>query len=157
MPTVGLQDDPFARNTVAHRQAGQRREQGNVVLRSVWKQYTHAVKSDKDLVNGQDLAFNYIVFMQLEVKGGVRTLCAMTAAPYELLQSQVSTLKLVLANSKRTINLRAQLGIMYLMTTSNDLFEEAMKHFPKAKNTIQPQHHVRLDTVLEHQSHGLTP
>ncbi len=70
------------------------------------KQYTHGIKANKDLVNGQDPASNHIVFMQLEVKGGVRTLCAMAAAPYQLLQSQLHTLKLVLAHSKR----RTQLG-----------------------------------------------
>ena len=44
------------------------------------KQYTHGIKASKDLVNGQDLGFNYTVLMQFEVKGGVRTLCAMAAA-----------------------------------------------------------------------------
>ena len=41
LPTVGLQDDPYARITVAHRLASQRREQGNVVLLSVWKIHRH--------------------------------------------------------------------------------------------------------------------
>ena len=31
------------------------------------QQYTHGIQASKDLVNGQDLAFNYIVFMQFEV------------------------------------------------------------------------------------------
>ena len=84
-------------------------------------------------MNGQDLAFNYIVFMQFEVKGGVRTLCAMAAAPDELLQSQLNTLKLVLSHSKRRIKLGAQLGIMDLVTTSNAMFEEAMNNFPQGE------------------------
>ena len=45
------------------------------------EQYTHGIKASKDLVNGQGLVFNYIVFLQSKFKGGVRTLCAMAQAP----------------------------------------------------------------------------
>mgnify|MGYP002811287791 CR=1 FL=1 len=94
------------------------------------QQYTHGIKAGKDLANGQDLAFNYIIVMQFGVKGGVRTLCAMAEAPDEILQNQINTLKLALANSRRPLHLGAQLGIMDLMTMGNDMFEEAMKDFP---------------------------
>ena len=88
------------------------------------KQYTHGIRASKDHVNGQDLVFNYIVFLQLEVKGGVRTLCAMAVAPDEMLHNQINTLKLALANSRRPLHLGAQLGIMDLMTMSEDMFEK---------------------------------
>ncbi len=88
--------------------------------------------------------------------GGVRTLCAMAEAPGEILQNQINTLKLVLASSKRPINLGAQLGIMDLMTMSNDMFEEAMKDFPKVKKTIQPPTHVGLGTLIEITCDGTT-
>jgi hypothetical protein len=102
------------------------------------KQYIHGIKESRDLVHGQDLLFNYIVFLQFELQGGVRTLCAMAKAPDDLLQNQINTLKLVLANSKRPLNLGAQLGIMDLMTLSNDMFVKAMKDFPKHQQEDRP-------------------
>ncbi len=51
-------------------------------------EYTQSIKLMALDTVGQDLAFSYIVFMQFEVKGGVRTLRAMAAAPDELLQSR---------------------------------------------------------------------
>ncbi len=66
MPTFGMQYYPFARNPVAHRPASQRSEPGSVVLLSVWKtEHTHGIKAPKDRANGQDLAINYIVFLQV--------------------------------------------------------------------------------------------
>jgi hypothetical protein len=81
-------------------------------------------------VNGHDSAFSCIVFMEFEVKGGARTLCAIAAAPYDTIPSQLNTLQLVLASSKRPLQLGAQLGIIDLMTMINDMFEEAMEDFP---------------------------
>ena len=73
MPTLGMQAYPFARNPVAHRHFGRRWITRDVVLLRVWKQYTQSIKSMTVDTIGQDLAFNYIVFMQFEVKDGVQT------------------------------------------------------------------------------------
>ncbi len=70
---------------------------------------------------GQDLAFNYLVSMQFELKGGTQTMCAMAAAPCDLRHNLLNTLKLILANSKHMIKPGAQIGIMDMMTTSNDM------------------------------------
>ncbi len=105
---------------------------------------------------GQDLAFNDIVFMQFEVKGGVQTLCAMAAAPDGVLQNSLNTLKMVLAHSKHKLRLGAQLGIMDLMTTSNDMFEEAMKNFPKVKKTVQAPNHIGLGNYINITSDVIT-
>jgi hypothetical protein len=51
------------------------------------------------LVHGQDLVFNYVVFLQFKLHDGVHTLCAMAQAPSELLQNQIITLKLVLTGN----------------------------------------------------------
>ena len=66
--------------------------------------HTPATKAGRDLVNWHDLAFNYSIFVVFEVKGGVRTLCAMAETPYDMLQSQINTLKLILATSRRPLN-----------------------------------------------------
>ena len=50
----------------------------------------------------------------------------------------------------------AQLGIMDLMTMSNDMFEEAMKDFPQVKKTIQHPNHVGLGTLIEITCDGIT-
>ncbi len=54
------------------------------------RRYIHTINPSKDLVHGQDLAFNYIVFLQFKLGDGVRTLCAMAQAPSELLQTRSS-------------------------------------------------------------------
>ena len=95
-------------------------------------QYIHTIKEKKDLVHGQDLLFNYIVFLQFELHSGVRALCAMTKALDEILQNQITTLKLVLANSKRPLHKGAQMRIMDLMTASNDMLVAAMAEFQKS-------------------------
>ena len=69
--------------------------------------------------------------MQFELKGGTQTMCAIVAAPCELLQNLLSTLKLIMANSKHKIKPGTQIGIMDLVTTSNDMFVGAMKRFPQ--------------------------
>ncbi len=120
------------------------------------EQYPHAIRASKDLVSGQDLVFSYIVFLQFELKGGVRALCAMAEAPDDLLQSQITTLKMIMANSRRQLHVCAQLGIMDLMTMSNDMFEMAMKDFPKVKTTIMHPHHAGLGTSIVITRDGVT-
>ena len=48
------------------------------------------------------LNFNYVVFMQFDVKGGTQTTCAMAAAPSGYLNNLLTTLKLILAGAKHT-------------------------------------------------------
>jgi hypothetical protein len=93
------------------------------------------------LTHGQDLVFNYIVFLQFRLHDGVHTLCAMAQAPCELLQNQIITLKLVLAGSPREMHKGAVAGILDMMTCSSDMFVAAMETFPKtSRNIVQPYH-----------------
>ncbi len=50
----------------------------------------------------------------------------------------------------------AQLGIMDLVTMSNDMFEMAMLDFPKVNKTIQHPTHVGLGTSIEITGDGIT-
>ena len=65
---------------------------------------------------GQDLNFNYVVFMQIEVMGGSQTMCAVAAAPWEYLNNLLTTLRLILAGAKHKIRPGAQVGIIDFMT-----------------------------------------
>ncbi len=68
------------------------------------REYKQAIKTVALDSIGQDLAFNDVIFMQFEVKGGTQTMCAMAEAPSEMLQNLLTTLKLVLATVKHKIN-----------------------------------------------------
>ena len=95
------------------------------------REYRQGIKTVALDSIGQDLALNYVIFLQLEVKGGTQTMYAMAEAPSELLQSLLTTLKLVLATVKHKIKPGAQVGIIDLMTVGNDMLMEAMKTLPQ--------------------------
>ncbi len=115
-----------------------------------YKQGIHSVPVDSI---GQDLALSYVIFMQLEVQGGTQTMCAMAEAPSELLQSLLTTLKLVLATVKHKIKPGAQGGIIDLMTVSSDMFMGAMKHFPKTNKAVKARCPLPCRTGPPHQDH----
>ena len=105
-------------------------------------EYKHAIRDGPEDSIGQDLRFNYVVFMQFEMKHGRHTFCAMAAAPCDFLNNILTTLKLVLAYSKIKFNKGAQVAITDMMTLSNEMFVEAMKGFPKITLKIKkPVHH----------------
>ena len=69
-------------------------------------------------------------------------MCALAAAPSDYLQNLIITLKLVLAKRKHSVNPGSKVGILDMMTRSNDMFVEAMKGFPKCNKPIaKPYHH----------------
>ena len=94
-------------------------------------EYTQKISDAPADSIGQDLDFSYAVFMQLEVMGGTQTMFAMGAAPSEYLQNLLTTLKLILVGVKHEVKPGAQVGIIDLMTASNDMFVEAMIRPPK--------------------------
>ncbi len=120
------------------------------------KQYIHTIKASKDLVHGQDLLFNYVVFLKYQLHNGVRTLCAMAQATHEMLQNQINTHKLVLANSKRPLHKGAQMSIMDLMTVRNYMFVAAMAEFPKTNRRIAHPYHVGVGECLRITCDGIT-
>ena len=132
VPTVGMQDDSHARITVGDWQASQRRET-DVALRSVWK--TVHTRNQGEQGPCERAGPGVQLHRPYAVRGEGRRAHVVRdgGGADEILQSRLNTLKLVLTNSKRPINLGAQLDIMDLMTMSNDMFEEAMKDFPKVK------------------------
>ncbi len=104
-------------------------------------QYIHSMNPSRDLTHGQDLKLNYIIFIQFSLHDGLRTLCAMAQAPSELLQNQIITLKLVLANARRELHKGAVTSIVDMMIHSNDMFVAAMDTFPKAsREIVHPKH-----------------
>ena len=106
------------------------------------REYKHRIHDRPEDDIGQDLNFNYVIFMQFEVKGGMHTFCAMAAAPGGYLNNLLGTLKLILANKKHSFNRGAQVAITDLMTVSNNMFVEAMKNFPKKTLVVKhPTHH----------------
>ena len=105
-------------------------------------EYKHAIKDGPEDSLGQDLKFNYVVFLQFRMKHGLHTFCAMAEAPCDYLNDILATLKLVLAYSKVKFNRGAQVAITDMMTASNDMFVEAMKGFPKVTLKVaKPVHH----------------
>ena len=105
-------------------------------------EYKHAIKDTPEDSLGQDLKFNYVVFLQFEMKHGKHTFCAMAAAPCDFLNDILATLKLVLAYSKVKFNRGAQVAITDMMTASNEMFVEAMRGFPKVTLKVaRPAHH----------------
>ena len=96
-------------------------------------QYIHTINPSKDLTFGQDLKFNYIIFIQFKLHDGLRTLCAMAQAPSELLQNQLITLRLVLMFADRELHKGAVTSIVDMMINSNDKFVAAMYALPKTK------------------------
>ena len=102
----------------------------------------HAIRDGPEDSIGQDLRFNYVVFMQFDMKQGKQTFCAMAAAPCDYLNNILTTLKLILAYRRSKFNKGAQVAITELMTLSNDMFVEAMKGFPKVTLKVRrPVHH----------------
>ena len=91
---------------------------------------------------GQDLKFNYIIFIQFKLHDGLRTLCAMAQAPSELLPNQIITLKLVLMMAGRELHRGAVMSIADMMVNSNDMFVSSMDSFPKTKRKIVHPTHV---------------
>ena len=45
---------------------------------------------------------------------------------------------------------------MDLMTTNNDMFEEAMKNYPKVKKTLQAPYHIGLGSYIDITCDGIT-
>ena len=94
------------------------------------------------------MPFNYVVFMQFEMKQGMQTFCAMAAAPCDFLSNILTTLKLVLAFRRTRFNKGAQVAITDMMTLSNEMFLEAMKGFPKVTLKVKkPMHHSMGDYI----------
>ena len=58
-------------------------------------QYTHALK-DAGEDRGQDLQFNYVIFMQIELGDGIQKMCAFAAAPNDHINNLLITRKLIL-------------------------------------------------------------
>ena len=90
---------------------------------------------------GQDLQFSYVVFMQFELGKGVQAMCAFAEAPSDHLMNLITTLKLTMAIKPHTIAPVSKVSIIDMMTSSNDMFEKAMKNFPTTNRvTAQPSH-----------------
>ena len=119
------------------------------------KQYKHGIDHAKDLTHGQDLVFNYIVFLQFRLHDGMHTLCAMAQAPCTWLQNQIITLKLMLASYPRAMNKGAVAGILDMMTCSSDMFVAAMESFPKTSRKIVHPYHVGLGEYMEIKCDGI--
>ena len=118
-------------------------------------QYTHALK-DAGEDRGQDLRFNYVIFMQIELGDGIQTMCAFAAAPNDHTNNLLITLKLVLGHNKHKIHPGTKAGLIDLMTVSNNMFVEAMKEFPKISQPTAEPCHVGLGKELTIISDGIT-
>ena len=114
------------------------------------------INPSKDLTFGQDLKFNYIIFIQFKLHDGLRTLCAMAQAPSELLQNQLITLKLVLMFADRELHKGAVTSIVDMMVNSKNKFVAAMDVFPKTKRTIVHPSHIGHGDSLSIMCDGIT-
>ena len=83
-------------------------------------------------------------------------MCALAAAPSDHLLNLIITLKLVLAHKEHVISPGSKVGILDMMTRSNDMFVEAMKGFPKCNKPVAKPYHHSIGHDLTIVSDGIT-